>query len=104
MRTGRGAADGEGQRVMDIREAESWLQSKLNQERERIDNAPKRLMTDDEKQQIKSLSRCVFLPASYDKRFVADMTTKPDDYEISERQALFIGKLYHRYRRQHGYK
>lgn len=57
-------------------------------------------MTSRQKAIIRDLNRCTFLPGSYEKRFVRDMATKPDDYELSEKQAAFLDKVHHRYREQ----
>lgn len=53
---------------------------------------------------INELRACTFLPGSYQKRFVRDMSTKPDDYELSEKQAAFLEKLHYMYREQIGRK
>lgn len=58
------------------------------------------MMTPRQKAIIRDLSRCTFLPGSFEKRFVRDMATKPDDYELSEKQAAFLDKTHHRYREQ----
>lgn len=51
------------------------------------------------------LSRCTFLPGSYDKRFVRDMhaiaENKPEQ-ELTEKQDAYLRTLMHRYRRQIG--
>lgn len=67
-------------------------------------------MTPEQREQIQLLSHCVMLPGSYEKRFVRDMSTKPDDEVLSEKQAAFLEKTFHRYRKQiqgvrkkHGY-
>lgn len=66
-------------------------------------------MTIEERRAICLLTRCTFLPASYDKRFVRDMAQKLQaeiDHEenivvLTECQhACLLGKL-HRYRAQH---
>lgn len=57
-------------------------------------------MDDERLRKVKYLANCTFLPGSYQKRFVRDMSTRPADYEPTIRQALFIDKLYFMYRRQ----
>ena len=59
-------------------------------------------MTQEQKQMLAALRNCTFLPGSYDKRFVNDMSNKAEDYELSDKQAVFLEKLHHRYRRQIG--
>lgn len=49
---------------------------------------------------IKGLSLCTFAVGSHPKRFVADMASKPDDYQLTPRQAAYLHKLYWMYRRQ----
>jgi hypothetical protein len=62
-------------------------------------------MTDEQRQKIRDLARCTFLPASYPKRFVRDMesllSVEPSP-ELSEKQATYLDKLHHMYRRQIG--
>lgn len=57
-------------------------------------------MTTEQRQQINALRQCTFLPGSYDKSFVIGMSNKPDTDELNEKQAAFLAKLFHRYRRQ----
>ena len=57
-------------------------------------------MDDERLKKIKYLANCSFLPGSYAKRFVRDMSTRPVDYTPTIRQALFIDKLYYQYRKQ----
>jgi len=57
-------------------------------------------MTTEQYVKIHALSLCTFLPASYDKRFVRDMTCLPFDHELSDKQSVFLDKLYYRYRKQ----
>ena len=57
-------------------------------------------MTADQRDKLDRLGRCVMLPGSWDKRFVRDLKAKPDDYELSEKQADALASLWHRYRRQ----
>lgn len=49
---------------------------------------------------VKYLERCSFWPGSYEKRFVRDMASRPEDEELSIRQAHFIDVLYWKYRKQ----
>lgn len=58
-----------------------------------------RVIPDAEKALLKALGTCTFLPGSYDKRFVRDMT---GGTLISERQLLYLYKVAHKYRRQMG--
>ncbi len=60
------------------------------------------LMSEEQMVKLKLLSRCTFQPGSWPKRFVRDMSSKPDDYEPSVHQAFQIDKLYYKYRRQIG--
>lgn len=46
------------------------------------------------------LSGCSFLSGSFEKRFVRDMVTKSLDYELSEKQLVYLMYLRHRYRKQ----
>ncbi len=55
-----------------------------------------------QREMINELSACTFLPGSYQKRFVRDLSTKPDDYELSEKQTAFLEKLHYMYRKQIG--
>lgn len=57
-------------------------------------------MSAEQYQKIQALKRCTFLPGSYQKRFVRDMSAKPEDFELSEKQAVYVDKLYYMYRRQ----
>lgn len=63
-------------------------------------------MTDEQIAKINDLHQfCRFLPGSFDKRFVRDMSAKPHGYELSEKQAAFLDKTHHRYREQiHDYQ
>lgn len=49
---------------------------------------------------VNYLSKCSFLPGSYEKRFVRDMAKHSEDYELSIRQAHYIDLLYWMYRKQ----
>lgn len=57
----------------------------------------KRPMTERERAAVIALTKCSFLPASWDKRFVRDMADKA---EVSEKQAASIARLAWRYRKQ----
>lgn len=58
-------------------------------------------MTDEQRQKINDLYQyCAFGVGAFDKRFVRNMRTKPDNYELTEKQAAFLDKTHHRYRKQ----
>lgn len=62
------------------------------------------MLTAEQLRAIRLLSRCTFLPASWDKRFVRDMVAKANDPEpvpLTERQHRCLMEKVHRYRRQH---
>lgn len=67
-------------------------------------------MTIEERNAIRLLSGCTFLPASYDKRFVrsmvemlkAELAHEENRVVLSERQHTVLIEKVHRYRRQHG--
>ena len=67
-------------------------------------------MTPEQRRAIRILSGVVFLPFSFDKRFVKDMVRKliaEIDHEentvtLSEKQHNCLMLLEHKYRRQHG--
>lgn len=63
---------------------------------------PRRLMTEEEIETILALSACTFLPGSWDKRFVQDMTHEASQLNplITEKQAQQLPRLRHRYRKQ----
>ena len=54
-------------------------------------------ITPEHREKLERLSRCSFLPGSWDKRFVRDVLGSE---AITARQAETIDRLYHRYRRQ----
>lgn len=58
-------------------------------------------MTDEQKAILRRLARVTMPIASYDKRFRRNMH---EGLELSERQAAYLLKLDHRYRRQMGGK
>lgn len=49
---------------------------------------------------IQTLSKCRFAPATWDKRFVRDMSAKQPDDTLSEKQLLALGTLRYRYSKQ----
>lgn len=53
---------------------------------------------------IQDLKRCTFLPGSFDKRFVRNMSYHVEGSDITEKQAECLKKMHHRYRRQIGVK
>jgi len=58
-------------------------------------------MTDDQRAKVKQLIRCTFLPGSYPKRFVQVLHARlDDDTQLSDKQAAYLDKLHHMYRRQ----
>lgn len=60
-------------------------------------------MTRDQLSKLRRLRGCTFVPAGFDKRFVRDMSSRPDDYEPTPRQAVQIERLWWRYRGQLGH-
>lgn len=59
-------------------------------------------MTEQQRIWLGQLSRCMFLPGSWDKRFVRDVSAYPADHELTDKQAAALHKLAYRYRRQRG--
>jgi len=67
-------------------------------------------MTTEERNAIRLLSHCTFLPASYDKRFVrsmaealaAELAHEENRVILTDRQHNCLMEKVHRYRRQHG--
>lgn len=57
-------------------------------------------MEAEERSKLRGLSVCVMLPASYEKRFVRDLVSKPAEYELSPKQKRLLDNLYWRYRGQ----
>lgn len=57
-------------------------------------------MTDEQHRNLRRLNQCTFLPGSYTKRFVRDMASRPKEYELTEKQAAYLDKLVHQYRKQ----
>jgi len=57
--------------------------------------------TSEDRANIAKLVRCIFLPASFDKRFVRDLYSQlANSGEITEKQRAYLAKLVHKYRRQ----
>lgn len=64
-------------------------------------------MTDDQYQKAQELSHVTFLPGSFDKRFTRSVASKPKEGTLTEKQAILLEQMYHRYRKQipnHGEK
>lgn len=59
-------------------------------------------MTEQQQRWIAELSRCTFLPGSYDKRFVRNLAAYSPDRELTPRQANALHQMAYRYRRQRG--
>lgn len=57
-------------------------------------------MDQQQRQKIKALSHCRFSAGGYAKRFVGNMTSKPDEYTLSNKQATYLDKLHWQYRNQ----
>ena len=51
---------------------------------------------------LQALKQCTFLPGSYDKRFVRNLSALPQERELTERQAANVERMAYRYRRQIG--
>jgi hypothetical protein len=51
---------------------------------------------------LQGLRRCTFMPGSWDKRFVRDLASKPEDAELTEKQQEWVEKMAYKYRRQVG--
>jgi hypothetical protein len=49
---------------------------------------------------LQELSNCRFLPGSWDRKFVRDLSSKPREATLSPKQVRYLKKLYYRYRRQ----
>jgi hypothetical protein len=49
---------------------------------------------------IQRLSKCVFAPATAEKRFIRELSRKPVEAELTERQLLYLGQVAYRYRGQ----
>lgn len=63
---------------------------------------PRRSMTPDEAAMATALGMCRVLPATFERRFIARVAAAARDPlpEISDREALTVRRLVHRYRRQ----
>lgn len=57
-------------------------------------------MTRGQQRKLKALAKCTFRPASFDKRFVRDLNSLPPTHKLSGKQAAYLDKIYHSYRRQ----
>lgn len=60
-------------------------------------------MTSEQSLKIQALYHCTFLPGSFQKRFVRDMSAKTITDELTEKQAVYLDKLYWMYREQINY-
>ena len=61
-------------------------------------------ITDAQREQIRLLAGCTFLPASWDKRFVRALKAEEargDAATLTDSQCEWLDRLTHRYRRQH---
>jgi hypothetical protein len=59
--------------------------------------------TDAERAMLKDLSGCTFQVASFDKRFVRNVSAQVNATgQVTERQGALIPTMHYRYRRQHG--
>ena len=57
-------------------------------------------MTPEQIIMIEALSRCTFGVGSYQKYFVRDLSTMPHDKKLSDKQWVYLDKLYYMYRKQ----
>ena len=57
-------------------------------------------MTPEQFSLIQRLSKCTFLPGSFEKRFVRNLAEYTVKDEISAKQQRYLEKLHYRYRRQ----
>lgn len=60
-------------------------------------------MNDEQMHMVKALRKCQFMPGSFEKRFVADMTYHDIAKSLSPRQDWFLRRTYWRYRKQIGH-
>lgn len=59
--------------------------------------------TDTERAMLKDLSGCTFQVASFDKRFVRNVSAQVNATgKVTEKQGSLIPTMHYRYRRQHG--
>jgi len=63
---------------------------------------PRTPFTDEQRRKAALLSRCTFLPASWDKRYARDIWALAQDADggLTEKQAAHLERMYWRYRRQ----
>lgn len=59
-------------------------------------------MNAEQRKMIDALQDCIFLPGSFEKRFVMTLHWRSDEYELSDKQAAYLKHVFVRYRRQHG--
>lgn len=59
-------------------------------------------MTPEQRKMIDALLCCTFLPGSFDKRFIRSLDWQEEDYKLSDKQAVYLRRVFIRYRRQHG--
>lgn len=52
--------------------------------------------------QARALRGCTFTPGSAPKRFVRQLAGKPDDHKLTAKQAAYLNRLAHTYRKQLG--
>lgn len=57
-------------------------------------------MDEARRRKVKYLQLCTFRPGSYEKRFVRDMASRPEDELLTIKQAHYIDLLYWVYRQQ----
>lgn len=57
-------------------------------------------MSPEHRQKLDLLSRCTFLPGSWPKRFVRQVSSLPDEAMLNAKQEYWIDRLYYMYRRQ----
>ena len=57
-------------------------------------------MTESQFDLIQRLSKCTFSPASFDKRFMRDISSYAIGMNLSAKQAAYLEILHYRYRRQ----
>lgn len=59
-------------------------------------------MTPKQQAMLKALRGCTFLPGSYTKRFVRDMSSLEKETPLTVKQAAYLEKIFFQYRKQHG--
>jgi hypothetical protein len=87
---------------MTIEEIQTWKQALYEREQAALDESAPIVVDESILEKIQALSKCRFLPASFDKRFARSMANKALGDELSPRQAKQLDRIFHRYRRQHG--